>query len=685
MAEHRAYNFALYSRNATAVTLHCYTADDPVRPVFTFHFDRRRNKTGRVWHCWIPAADLQGAALYAYRVDGPSDPAAGHRFDPQKLLLDPYARAVHFPPRYSRAACARPGATDGRAPLGVLPSTRRPFDWGRHVRPRHTHDTVVYELHVKGFTAHPTSGVARAYRGTFAGLQAKIPYLLELGITVVELLPVHQYDPDEGNYWGYMTLNFFAPHDAYAAGDPLDEFRELVRAMHSAGIEVWLDVVYNHTSEFDAGGPTYCYRGVDNKTYYLLGPDLQTYRNDTGCGNTLRCGHSAVRELVMDSLRYWSETMQVDGFRFDLASIFTRAADGTINLGDPPLIAEISSYADHSDRRVVAEAWDVSSFQLGQAFPGFTWLQWNGKFRDDLRCAVRGDGGRVPDLMRRLYGSDDLFPDTLEDSYRPYQSVNFVTSHDGFSLYDLVAYNHKHNEANGHGNADGLEENFSWNSGWEGDAGATEAVLSLRQRQVKNFCALLLLANGIPMFVAGDEFMHTQRGNNNPYNQDNEITWLDWSALERNHEVFRFFKHMIAFRKAHPSICRSRYWRDDVRWYGTGAHTDYAWSSRQLAYTLHGRQEADDDLYVMVNMGEADSPFTVQAWSPGDAAEGRGWRRCVDTALPGPHDIVEAGQEPPLLTPEYTVRARSVVVLRRPRGAGPDLRPADVAGEPVPQ
>lgn len=659
-AAYGAFNFALYSRYATEVELLCYRQGDAVHPVFSYRFDPRRNKTGRVWHCWIPGPALHEATHYAYRVAGPPEGGAGHAFDPQKILLDPYATEVHFPPHFSRAACSRPGPTDGRAPLGVLPSTRPHFDWGEHARPRRTYDTVVYELHVKGFTARPSSGVAPVRRGTFAGLVEKLPYLQELGVTVVELLPVHQFDPDEGNYWGYMTLNFFAPHGDYAAGEPVDEFRELVKAFHGAGIEVWLDVVYNHTSEFDASGPTYCYRGVDARTYYLLTPDGQRYRNDTGCGNTLRCGAPAVRQLVLDSLRYWSETMQVDGFRFDLASILSRNGDGTLNLNDPALIAEISAYADYADRRLIAEAWDVDSYQLGRAFPGFTWLQWNGQARDDLRSFVRGDRGMVGSLMTRLYGSDDLFPDTLAEAYRPYQSVNFVTSHDGFSLYDLVSYNGKRNEANGHHDTDGSADNRSWNGGWEGDIGAPAAVLALRRRQVKNFCALLLLANGLPMFVAGDEFMNTQRGNNNPYNQDNEITWLDWDLLEQNRDVFRFFKHMIAFRKAHPSISRSRFWREDVRWYGSGRDTDLSPESHTLAYCLLGAAERDDDLYVMVNAGVEDVRFTVQGRGAGE------WQRVVDTGRPTPEDIAEPGAGWPVEWADYLVASRSVVVLRRP-------------------
>jgi glycogen operon protein len=659
--EHQAYNFALYSRYATGVTLMLYRTDDPVRPVFQYHFDYLANKTGRVWHCWAPASELRGATLYAYRVEGPHDPLNGQRFDSQKVLLDPYAPEVFFPPEYSRDACIRPGPTDGKAPLGVLPEPRRPFVWEEEPRPRHTADAIIYELHVKGFTARANSGVTPQCRGTFAGLIEKIPYLQDLGVTIVELLPIHQFDPHEGNYWGYMTLNFFSPHRQYAQDDPVDEFRSMVKAFHAAGIEVWLDVVYNHTSEGSAHGPTYSFRGIDNRSYYLLTPDNKQYSNDTGTGNTLRCGQSAVRGLILDSLQFWSNEMQVDGFRFDLASIFTRNSDGTINLNNPPLIAEISLFAHNADVRLVAEAWDIGSYQLGRGFPGFTWLQWNGKFRDDVRSFLRGDPGMVDELMRRIYGSDDLFPDTLHDAYRPYQSVNFVTAHDGFCLYDLVSYNNKHNHANGENNNDGSNDNRSWNCGWEGDVGAPPRVLALRRRQVRNFCALLMLANGVPMILAGDEFMNTQRGNNNPYNQDNETTWLNWDLLERNKDIYRFFKRMIAFRKAHPSIGRSRYWREDVRWYGVSAYPDLGYFSRSLAYCLHGAALDDDDLYVMINAYWDDLTFTIQEGQAGD------WLRVVDTSLPSPDDIVEPGEERPLHSLQYRVHSRSIVVLQRRR------------------
>jgi isoamylase len=652
-----AFNFSLYSRHATGVSLLCYGEDQPAKPVFEFRFRHPVNKTGNVWHCRIPASALVAATLYAYRVDGPWEPEQGRRFDPQKILLDPYAPSVFFPPAFSRDACAQAGPTDGRAPLGRLPQ-RATVAVPAETGPRHTGpDAIVYELHVKGFTARANSGVAPARRGTFAGLTEKIPYLQELGVTIVELLPVHQFDPQEGNYWGYMTLHFFSPHQSYAHDDPFEEFRTMVRAFHAAAIEVWLDVVYNHTVEAGADGPTYSYRGVDNSSYYLLTPDRRRYVDDTGCGNTMRTGHPSARVLVLASLRFWARTMGVDGFRFDLASIFSRAADGTINAHEASMVSEISLLGHVLNVRLVAEAWDIASYQLGRAFPGNDWPQWNGKFRDDVRGFVRGEPGKIGALMQRLYGSDDLFPDKIRGTCRPQQSINFVTAHDGFCLYDLVAYDRKHNGANGHGNADGADDNRSWNCGVEGDTDAPEPVLALRRQQAKNFCALLMLANGVPMIAAGDEFLNTQRGNNNPYNQDNEITWLDWARLAEHREVFRFFKLMIAFRKSHPSIGRPIFWREDVVWQGPGGPVDLGYESRCLAYTLRGASVGDDDLHVMINGHWEGHDFAV----PG--RQSSSWRRVVDTARSSPDDIVEPGVAPSVETATYPVRARSVVVL----------------------
>jgi isoamylase len=660
--EEQSYNFALYARHATDVTLLLYTEQDLVNPVHQLALDYLKHKTARVWHCRVPVAEMNGARYYAYQVDGPNDLAGGGRFDPQKILLDPYAGAVFFPPTFSRAAAKGAGSNAGAAPLGIIAPADTAFDWSGVQPPRHSSDTIIYEVHVKGFTARDNSGVTPEARGTFAGMIEKIPYLQELGVTVVELLPIFQYDPQEGNYWGYMPLHFFSPQQSYASarevGAVFDEFRAMVKAFHAAGIEVILDVVYNHTVEAGDDGPTYSYRGIDNSSYYLLGPD-GSYRNDAGTGNVLRCGYASVRKFVIDSMRFWINEMRVDGFRFDLASILTRSSNGDVNLDDPAVISEISADPDFADIRLIAEAWDITSYQLGRSFPGLTWSQWNGKYRDDIRAFVKGDNGKVPDLMRRLYGSDDLFPDALDDTYHPFQSINFITAHDGFCLYDLVAYNRKHNEANGHNNQDGTDDNLSWNCGWEGDNNVPPQVMALRKQQIKNFCCLLMISNGTPMFCAGDEFMNTQGGNNNPYNQDNQITWLDWDLLQQNQEMFRFFKTMIAFRKAHPSLSRSRYWREEVRWYGVGREVDTSPSSHTLALCVAGASQHDRDIYIMINAYWQDLDFTIQEGQPAD------WLRVVDTALPSPADIADAGSETPLQAAVYTVRARSVVVLLR--------------------
>lgn len=657
-----AYNFALYSKHAAAVTLLLYSEIDLSTPTYEHRLDPLVNKSGRIWHCRLRKNAIPDAHYYGYQIAGPNRPEEGHRFDPRKILLDPYARCVCFPTRFSRAAASRPGSNAGKAPLGLIASEPR---CGRteEAVPAHRSDLVIYELHIRGFTKRANSGVAPAHRGTFLGVVEKIPYLKELGVTAVELMPVMQQDPQEGSYWGYMPLNFFSPHHEYAsAGMPFDalkEFRTMVGALHAAGIEVLLDVVYNHTAEGNEDGPAYSYQGIDNTTYYLLEPDHRRYRNDSGTGNTLNCGNPYVRKMILDSMRFWREEMHVDGFRFDLASIFTRNEDGSINLANPPVIAEIGASPELENLRLIAEAWDPATYQLGRSFPGISWLQWNGQFRDDVRAFVRGDAGMVPKLMSRLYGSCDIFPDDLVNAYRPYQSVNFVTCHDGFCLNDLVSYDRKHNQANGHSNADGTDNNLSWNCGWEGDEGAPPAVLALRKQQVKNFCALLFLSNGTPMFSAGDEFMNSQRGNNNPYNQDNEITWLDWDLLEWNQNVFRFFQKMIAFRKAHPSLSRSRFWRDDVRWYGATGKPDLSNDSRCLAFFLAGAVLNDADIYVMINGASTPLTFVVQQGRPAE------WNRVIDTGLPSPEDFCDPGGEVNLRSSEYVLNPRSIVVLLR--------------------
>lgn len=660
--DQEAWNFALYSQHATAVTLLLYTQDDPINPIFQYQLSEIDNKSSRIWHCMVFENNAGKAKYYAYRIDGPKGLESGHRFDPGKILLDPLATAVYFPPQFSRDICCQPGPTHGHAPLGILPKAQAPDTLPSIAPPRYTHDAVIYEVHVKGFTAHPSSGISAEKRGTFLGLIEKIPYLKELGVTVVELLPIHQFDPQEGNYWGYMTLNFFAPHQGYAHHDPLVEFQAMVRAFHEADLEIWLDVVYNHTCEGDATGPTYSWRGIDNKSYYLTDARGH-YWNDSGCGNTLRCAHPATRSLILSSLKHWAG-MGVDGFRFDLASVLARDAQGQVLVEDAPVVSEISVLATLLDVRLVAEAWDIGAYLLGQCYPGLLWRQWNGKFRDDIRAFVKGDPGKVPALMRRLYGSDDLFPDGPGDVYHPYQSVNFITAHDGFCLYDLVSYNHKHNEMNGHGNTDGTDANLSWNCGWEGDIHVPPEILRLRRQQVKNFFCLLMLANGTPMFCAGDEFLNTQYGNNNPYNQDNEITWLDWSKLQENRDIFRFFQKMIAFRKSRQSLGRSRFWREDVTWYGPVGETDLRPESHTLAYALSGARFQEGSLYVMINAFWEPVRFTVQEGEPQD------WQRAVDTSLPSPEDIAEPSAYRALDSLTYTVAARSVVVLVRDRIGG---------------
>jgi len=645
------------------VTLLLYFANDLVNPILTFQFDFLRNKSGRVWHCRLPLNQLRDARYYAYSVSG-QNISELHRFDPDKVLLDPYAKCVFFPPEFDRNAAIGPGPNAGKAPLGVLTGHDIAFDWSGDVSTPRESDAIIYEVHVKGFTKNLNSGVHPSHAGTYSGLVEKIPYLKDLGITVVELMPIFQRDPHEYDYWGYMPLNFFAPHAQYASTRDDDgqhvEFRNMVKALHKAGIRLVLDVVYNHTCEGDHRGPIYSFRGLDPGYYMLSSDPGNPYANYSGTGNTLNFGQAHVRKIVLDSLRYWKNEMHIDGFRFDLASVFSRNSDGTLNWGYAPIFSEIAGDPELGQLwrvALIAEPWDVGGYQLGRGFPGVAWLQWNARFRDDIRHFVKGDAAMVPDLMRRIYGSDDLFPDSRADAYHPYQSVNYINTHDGFTLYDLVSYNQKHNWKNGHNNQDGMDENYSWNCGYEGDDGAPPAVLALRKKQVKNFCCLLLLSNGIPMFRAGDEFLNTQFGNNNPYNQDNETGWLDWSQLQANQDIFRFFKHMIAFRKSHPSLCRSRFWREDISWYGIGTTVDLSPDSRSLAFCLHGASQADDDIYVMINAYWQELQFQIQEGMPQD------WSRIVDTALPSPEDFSEPGV--PLQHPTYPAAPRSIVVLVR--------------------
>ena len=666
MEQEQAFNFAVYAEHAETVTLLLYSADELANPVLSFEFDCVHNKSGRIWHCRLPLKEMRGARYYAYSVSGQVISEL-HTFDPHKVLLDPYARCVFFPPEFDRKLATAPGRNAGKAPLGVLTGHTIKFDWSDDIAPRPESDAIIYELHVKGFTRNPNSGVHPSRAGTYSGLVDKIPYLKELGITVVELMPIFQRDPQESDYWGYMPLNFFSPDAQYASTCDDDgqhlEFKQMVKGLHQAGIAVVLDVVYNHTCEGDHRGPIYSFKGFDGAGYYMpTSEPTIPFANYSGTGNTLNFSQPHVRKMVMDSLRYWKNEMRIDAFRFDLASVFSRNGDGSLNWRDAPIFSEIAADPELGVLKLIAEPWDTGAYQLGRGFPGLTWMQWNARFRDDVRRFVKGDAGMVPDLMRRIYGSDDLFPDSRADAFHAYQSVNYIDSHDGFTLYDLVSYNQKHNWTNGQNNQDGMDQNYSWNCDYEGDAKAPETVLALRRKQVKNFCCLVLLSNGIPMFRAGDEFLNTQLGNNNPYNQDNEISWLDWTQLQANKDIFRFFKKMIAFRKCHPSLCRSRFWREDISWYGIGPTVDLSPDSRSLAFCLHGASQADDDIYVMINAYWQESLFQIQEGAPAD------WVRIVDTNLPAPDDFSESGATVRQL--QYQVAPRSIVVLLRSKANG---------------
>ncbi len=664
IARERAYNFAVYSKHATKVELLLFTESTFESPSLSLLLDPSVNKSGPVWHTRVGISDLIGAKYYAYRIDGPH-PAGGfelHHFDSQKLLLDPYARDVFFPPEFDRNAAILPGENVGKAPLGVLPSHFVPFEWGADRPIRHGSDLIIYEVHVKGFTNHPSSGVPADLRGTFLGLIHKIPYLKSLGVTAVELMPVFQFDPQEGNYWGYMPLSFFAPHDAYCSRSTSDEqhteFRELVKQLHLADIEVILDVVYNHTCESDQFGPTYSFKGIDTLTYYIMSGDAKRpFANYSGTGNTLHTSNRATRQIIVDSLRYWVKEMHVDGFRFDLASIFTRGTDGAICAQDPPIFGQIAGDPELSGTRLIAEPWDMGADQLGRGFPGTQWMQWNSAYQQCMHRFVRGDAGMVPQLMTRIYGSSDLFPDDSMHALRPFQSINYINCHDGFTLYDLVSFNQRNNLANGHQGSDGKVE-FSWNCGFEGDDGVPDAVRQLRIRQAKNYFVLLMLSAGSPMFRMGDEFLQTQFGNNNPYNQDDETSWLNWSRADQYCGFLTFCRSMIAFRKERRSLCRSVFWHDSIRWYGTEHAPDLSSNSRSIAYCLHGAMDDPMDLYVMINGDSQAKTFGIFERSPEE------WRKSIDTSLDGPKDFLRFEESSAIQERYLTVDARSIVVLQ---------------------
>ncbi len=662
-------NFSVFSKNATQIDLLLFHDEGSAEPARVIALDPHRHRTYHYWHAFV--ADLEPGQVYAYRAHGPFAPEQGLRFDGDKVLLDPYGVAVAVPAAYDRHAAARPGDNAATAMKSVVADPGA-YDWeGDAPLRRPAAETVIYELHVRGFTRHPSSGIAADKRGTYAGLVEKIPYLQRLGVTAVELLPVFQFDPqdaprDRVNYWGYQPVSFFAPHHAYAstrgALAVLDEFRDMVKSLHRAGIEVILDVVFNHTSEGGRDGPTLCYRALANDFYYILERDKSRYADYTGCGNTLNGNQPIVRRLILDSLRYWVAEMHVDGFRFDLASILARDETGRL-LANPPVLWDIESDPTLAGTKLIAEAWDAAGLYQVGSFVGDAWLEWNGRFRDDVRRFVKSDRGAVRGLATRLLGSPDIYGHEHRGAE---QSVNFVTSHDGFTLNDLVSYNEKHNEANGEHNRDGANDNQSWNCGIEGPTDDPE-IEALRTRQIKNFLALNLLAAGMPMLVMGDEVRRTQRGNNNAYCQDNEISWFDWNLVERHSEIHRFAANLIAYRTRRVAegialTLNETLERATIQWHGVELNRpDWSEDSRSLAISLQSLR-ADVVLHGMINAYWEPLTFELPSTLP-PSGESKPWRRWIDTALASPEDVTPWQTAPAVPGAGYTVQPRSVVVL----------------------
>jgi isoamylase len=666
-----AVNFSVFSKRATHVDLLLFDTANAGEPVRVIALEPPRHRTYHYWHARVPG--LGPGQVYAYRAHGRSAPERGLRFDPEKVLFDPYGRAVAVPDAYDRAAAMRPGDNTAAAIKSVVSDSGR-YDWeGDGPLHRPFAQTAIYEMHVRGFTVHPSSGVAPGRRGTYAGLVEKIPYLLDLGITAVELLPVFQFDPQHApngvNYWGYQPLSFFAPHHAYSSrADPLavlDEFRDMVKAFHRAGIEVILDVVFNHTAEGGADGPTQCYRGLANDFYYLLEDDRSRYADFSGCGNTLNANHPIVRRLIQDSLRYWVTEMHVDGFRFDLASILARDEDGR-PMPRPPVLWDIESDPLLAGTKLIAEAWDAAGLYQVGTFVGDTWQEWNGRFRDDLRRFVKGDRQTVKPLTMRLLGSPDLY---AHEEREAEQSVNFVTCHDGFTLNDLVSYDRKHNEANGEDNRDGSNDNASWNCGVEGPTD-DPAIEALRNRQVKNCLAITLIAAGAPMLLMGDEVRRTQRGNNNAYCQDNAISWFDWQLLDRHADVHRFVKTLLAFRQRRDSAAvdgpvpvslNDLLHQANIEWHGVALGSpDWSDHSHAIAFTARSFH-ARFLVHAICNAYWEPLRFALPPVPAGDEP----WRRCMDTTLPSPDDVRSFAEAPVVDQASYAAGPRSVVLFAR--------------------
>jgi isoamylase len=672
----RGVNFSVYSRNASGVELLLFNREDQIQPECMITMDPATNRTYHYWHVFVP--DVRPGQLYGYRVDGPFDPASGMRFDASKVLLDPYGRGVVVPRNYSRDAARLEGDNASTAMKSVVVDPHT-YDWeGDKPLHRPASRTIIYEMHVAGFTRHPNSGVSEKTRGTYAGLIEKIPYLQQLGITAVELLPVFQFDaldapPGRVNYWGYAPISYFAPHQAYSSlRDPLgptNEFRDMVKALHRAGIEVILDVVFNHTAEGDHHGPTLSFRGMENSSYYILEPDHSRYANYSGTGNTLNTNHPVVRRMILDSLRYWVEAMHVDGFRFDLASILNRDESGNLMVS-PPVLWDIESDPALAGTKLIAEAWDAAGLYQVGSFIGDSWREWNGRFRDDIRSFFRGDDGSVGNLADRLLGSPQIYGHKKREAE---ESVNFVTSHDGFTLNDLVSYNQKHNEANGEDNRDGANDNRSWNSGVEGPSD-DPTIEKLRNRQVKNFLTVTLLSLGLPMISMGDEVRRTQQGNNNAYCQDNEISWFDWTLVKKHADLLRFVT-LINSRRLFRDLEPAQQYLSlneilvaaNKAWHGVKlGQPDWGDSSHSLAISAEASNK-ELLFYVILNAYWEALEFELPR-SGGD--DGDSWHRWIDTTLDSPQDIAEWEKAPAVRGRTYRAGPRSVVVLFARLGEG---------------
>ncbi len=666
-------NFSIWGLRSTGAELLLFESAESREPFQVVRLDPAGNRTYYSWHVYVYG--LPPGVLYVWRLDGPGNTReTGFRFDGQKALLDPQARAVSDL-LWDRKRASMTGDNSGSSMRGIVVPAGE-YDWEGDRPLRHAaQQSIIYEMHVGGFTRHPSSGVK--HPGTFSGVIEKIPCLQSLGVTDVELMPVMAFDEQDvppaaasgglKNFWGYSTHSFFSPHPGYCVspekGSHADEFRDMVKALHRAGIGVIMDVVLNHTAEGGADGPTINFKGLGNRGFYHLDPnDLRIYRDYTGCGNTVNCNFPIVTAFLIDCLEYWVSEMHVDGFRFDLASVLARGHDGKpLHYAPMPWYIELSDVLGRT--RLIAEAWDAGGlYQVGD-FPGFRWAEWNGRYRDVVRRFVRGDPGLIGEVATRLSGSSDLYE---SEGRMPVNSINFITCHDGFTLADLVSYGTKHNEANLQDNRDGSDDNASWNCGAEGETN-DPGITDLRRKQAKNFMALLLLSHGVPMILSGDEALRTQRGNNNCYCQDNELGWFDWRLTEENGGMLRFVRGMIAFRKRHPSLMRRRFLKGlpvngrlpDVTWHGQRLN-EPRWadpSCRILAYTLAATAAAEEDLHIMLNM--SDTPVEMEL----PDVPGRSWYLAVDTSRQSPADILEPAEEPKVGGNIYGMAARSVVVL----------------------